>query len=78
MKKKEVNGFIIDAQGKKHSKESYAKQTAYRTAYNARKYKMYNVRFLKAEDQDIIEKLAEMESLNKYITDLVRKNLRGK
>ena len=76
MKKKEVDGVIIDAQGKRWSKEAYANATKYRTKYNHDKYKMYCIRFLKHEDTDIIEKLNELESINKYITDLVRKNLK--
>lgn len=72
-----VGDKIVDAQGKVWSKEAYAHMREYQTKYNKSRYRMYNIRFLN-EDTEIIEYLNNLDSVNKYINDLVKTDLKKK
>ena len=77
-RKTEVNGKIVDAQGKVWSKQAYQNMRDYQTKYNANKYRMYNIRFFREEDADIIAKLNDMDSVNNYIRTVVREDMKKK
>ena len=79
VKKKVLDdGSVIDAQGKKWSEKSYAHMRQYQTKYNRSKYRMYCIRFRREIDTEIIEYLNALDSVNEYITDLIKKDLKKK
>ena len=69
---------MIEAHGRRYSPEYYDRFKKYQQDYQKKKYRQFLIRARYDEDGDVIEHMSKQESLNAYIFNLIRKDMKRK